>query len=127
MNDTLKIWTTDVEGYGTFAFRHPTVKDVIEISRYRGENFLPDVKFEFDLEKKRDFPLGIDSQTLYLATCMSELIVCSEKTPKDFTFESCDDVELIIKLYEEFYDWRARFRTGQNTAGTDSGSQKATA
>ena len=124
MND-LKIWTKDVEGVGTFAFRYPTVKDSIEISRYRGEVYLPGVKFEFDMEKKKEYPLGIDAHSYYLATLMSELVICARKLPDGFDFDTCEDIEMVIDLYEEFYEWRSRFRKGRDAPGDQKGSQEA--
>ena len=59
----LKIWTHDVKDVGTFSFRYPTVKDLIEIARYRSEVYLRGVRFEFDIEAKKEYPLGIDTQS----------------------------------------------------------------
>lgn len=126
MEKNLKIWTKDVEGIGTFAFRYPTVKDSIEISRHRGEVYLPGVKFDYDIESKKEYPLGIDAHSYYLSTVMSELTVCAEKIPENFSFETCDDMEMIIDLYEAFYDWRSLFRKGRNTSGDNEGSNEAT-
>jgi len=122
MNKNLKIWQKDVEGFGTFAFRYPTVKDIIEISRHRGEVYLTGVKFEYDIEKKKEYPLGIDAHSYYLATVMSELVVCAEKLPEDFDFDTCDDIDMIIDLYEQFYEWRSLFRKGHDTSGNQEGS-----
>ncbi len=123
MNKDLKIWQKDVEGIGTFSFRFPTVKDSIEISRYRGEVYLTGVKFEYDFDKKKEYPLGIDAHSYYLATVMSELVICAEKIPEGFDFDTCDDIDMIIDLYEAFYEWRSLFRKGNDTAGDQAGSE----
>lgn len=124
MND-LKIWTKDVKDVGTFAFRYPTVKDLIEIARYRSEVYLTGVKFEYDIESKREYPLGIDAHSYYLATVMSELVICSKKIPDGFDFDECEDMEMIIELYEEFFEWRSLFRKSGDTSTNQEGSHEA--
>ena len=57
---------------------------------------------------------------------MSELVVCAKKIPEGFSFDTCDDMEMVIELYEEYYKWRSLFRKGGDTAGDQARSQEAT-
>lgn len=109
-------FTKDVEGVGTFSFRYPSVKDIIEIERLRAEKYLHGIRYAYDEENKIDVPLGISNSAVYMASAFCALLVLEEKTPEGFSIDDCDDVELILDLYEEHYKWRLSFRKGNDTS-----------
>ncbi len=124
MNKNLKIFQHNVEGVGTFCLRFPTVKDSIEIARLRAQKYLYGIRYEWDDEAKKDYPLGIDTTSLYMATAFCELITCTDKLPDGFVYDECDDLAMILDLYEAFYKWRLDFREGKGTSTDPTGDEK---
>ncbi len=126
MSKDLKVFQTEIKDVGTFVFKYPTVADTIEIARLRAEKYLYGIRYEWDDEAKKDVALGIDNVSLNLATTFCELIVCTKKAPKDFDYDACDDLDLILELSEEFYKWRSQFRKSKTTSKDPTGVEEAT-
>lgn len=122
MNKNIKIFQTTIDGVGTFCLRYPKVIDQIEIARLRAEKYLYGVRYEWDIEAKKDVALGIDTQSLGLATIMCELIVCTEKKPDDFEYHDCDDLLIITEIYDQFDKWRSDFRESKTTPPNKDGT-----